>query len=731
MKIKFKAIILLVFTMCIMLGLNTKTQAKSYTIEDMDIQATIQNNGDVYVKQNITYDFKGSYNGIYITIPYVLNDTEYKKAVQNNIIDEELYYGTGVEVQSVFMTQNGIKIQYSERNQFDMTTSQNKSYTITEESNLKKIKVYSPSTDTTKSFEINYIIKNLCVKHNDVGELYYNFIGGEWDVGIKKLNIDIYLNQNKEEIKIWGHGPYNGISEIISPNHANFKVEDIKKGQYVATRIMFNKDNIINSTKTSGINAEQIILADENEIYENREEKNKYTNKMAIFAGCLFIYWVILMLIFEKDKKYFVSDIDEDELFRKYNPILAGCIQGSRNILARDIIAVILNLIQKKCINLEIIPSLNNKEDYRYEISKNTELESNMDSIEKYVYDWVFEKQGKLDLKNRLEEMPKETQANQKFKDLNNIVENNLSKIGANKASVPMVLRGFNIFLFILSIVLIIKHISFNGFDIYNSEISNIIIKNIIEMIIILLPLIMGILMIPINLIIMLRHKMNKTIQRITGQKVVTTTMSIILIFAIIIIATVFITKARYLIVDEILICIGTILILTDNLMLKNSVTMIEDYSKLNSLKTKIEEYSLMEDRDIEYITLWEKYLAYAVSFGIANKIVKRIKGLHLDDDLEKIVNSANISNFITSDYYYFYTYASLDRRFAKSYWKATKGITKTYISAAGSSRSGGGGGFSGGGGYSGGGGRGGGGRSLLNCNSKISRKDLVRVELT
>ena len=148
-------------------------------------------------------------------------------------------------------------------------------------------------------------------------------------------------------------------------------------------------------------------------------------------------------------------------------------------------------------------------------------------------------------------------------------------------------------------------------------------------------------------------------------------------------------------------------------------------------IKTKIEEYSLMEDRDIEYITLWEKYLAYAVSFGIANKIVNRIKGLHLDDDLEKIVNSANISNFITSDYYYFYTYASLDRRFAKSYWKATKGITKTYISAAGSSRSGGGGGFSGGGGYSGGGGRGGGGRSILNCNSKISRKDLVRIELT
>ena len=187
-----------------------------------------------------------------------------------------------------------------------------------------------------------------------------------------------------------------------------------------------------------------------------------------------------------------------------------------------------------------------------------------------------------------------------------------------------------------------------------------------------LFPFVMGILYVPINLIIIIRHKINKVIQRVTGQKVVTTTISLFVLFGAIILLTAIITPVKYIVADEVLICIATILILTDNLMLKNSSIMIEDYSKLNALKDKIEKYSLMEERDIEQIILWEQYLSYSVSFGIANKIVKRIKGLHLDEDLENLMINTPFVDFITSDYGMFYTYASLDRRFIKSYGKAT-----------------------------------------------------------
>ncbi len=58
---------------------------------------------------------------------------------------------------------------------------------------------------------------------------------------------------------------------------------------------------------------------------------------------------------------------------------------------------------------------------------------------------------------------------------------------------------------------------------------------------------------------------------------IVTTTISLILFFGIIIILTAIFSSEKYIVADEILICIATILILTDNLMLKNNAIMIED----------------------------------------------------------------------------------------------------------------------------------------------------------
>ena len=396
------------------------------------------------------------------------------------------------------------------------------------------------------------------------------------------------------------------------------------------------------------------------------------------------------MMIYENDKKYIVNNINEEELFEKYNPMLAGCIQGSRTILARDIIAVILNLINKNIIKFEFESKLKGKDAYNYIITKNKELENQMDGMEKFIYEWVFEGKEKVNLQDRLTQMPKEKNANQNFKHLNNLVEGNLATLGANQAKVPLIVRGFNIFLFILSIVLIAKHIMFNGFEIYDSQESLKILGYFIEPLIVLLPLIMGILYIPINLIIMIRHKINKTVQKVTGQKVATTTISLLVLFGVIIILTAIFVEAKYIIADEILICIATILILTDNLMLKNSATMIEDYSKLNSLKYKIENYSMMEDKDVEQITLWEKYLSYAVSFGVASKIVKRLQGLHLDEDLLNLVSNEKFVDFITSDYYMFYRYASLDRRFMKAYGETTGKMFKAMGSSSGSSSGGG-----------------------------------------
>ena len=699
MKVKSKIWIIFVAVIFILLFFENKVEAKSYSIENMDIQATVEQDGSLKIEQKLTYKFNGEYNGIYITVPYNLENIESKEIIKNDKINDSIYNGNNVILKRVALIEKNNEKNFFLEDENFATNGMDEIYTEENLDGLKQIKVYSPSKNITKTFEIDYTINNLCVKHNDIGELYYNFIGGEWEVTIKNLNIDIYLPNNNSEINIWGHGPYNGKSSIIDNTHANFKVTNVKPGQYVASRILFDNSNILNSTKESRIDAKELIFLDEGKILENKENKNKFTNAIIIFAVCLLIYWIILLLVFEKDKKYTMMTIEEDRLFEKYNPMIAGCIQGNRIILARDIIAVILNLIDKKIIILELKHKLFNNENYDYLIKKNVELENTMDEIESYVYTWIFGEQDQVLLQERLQLMPKEKDANKKFKELNKIVEDKLSELGANEAKVPKFLRIFNVFLFILTLIVVYKHIMFNGFNIYDSTSSNMFFIEFVILIICMLPIFMGLIIIPINLIILIRHKINEKIQKITGQKVVTTSISLTIIFGTIIILTYLFLSSKYLIADEILICIAMIILLTDNLMLKNNPRMIEDYSRLNMLKDKIKKYSLLKDRDIEQIVLWDKYLSYSVSFGISNKIINRIKDLNIDDDLIDIICNDEFSKIITNDYNLFYRYSSLDTRFMRAYTEVTNSV---FSSISGSDSYDGG--FSGGGDFSGGG---------------------------
>ena len=93
--------------------------------------------------------------------------------------------------------------------------------------------------------------------------------------------------------------------------------------------------------------------------------------------------------------------------------------------------------LQDLNINLEIFPSTMEKEGYEYYISKNNE--NGMDIIERFIYNWIFEKQKpKVNLQKRLEEIAKEKESNERFKTLNNITKRTANKIGANNAKVPI-----------------------------------------------------------------------------------------------------------------------------------------------------------------------------------------------------------------------------------------------------------------------------------------------------
>ena len=102
---KLKIIIGIIIFLAILFLLQLKVQAKSYYIDDMEIHATILDNGNLEVEQTMEYVFNGSYNGIFINIPTIYeNKDEIISKIENKI-----YNVQGVQLSSINVIEKGIK----------------------------------------------------------------------------------------------------------------------------------------------------------------------------------------------------------------------------------------------------------------------------------------------------------------------------------------------------------------------------------------------------------------------------------------------------------------------------------------------------------------------------------------------------------------------------------------------------------------------------------------------
>lgn len=66
---------------------------------------------------------------------------------------------------------------------------------------------------------------------------------------------------------------------------------------------------------------------------------------------------------------------------------------------------------------------------------------------------------------------------------------------------------------------------------------------------------------------------------------------------------------------------------------------------KIQEFKNYLEKYSIIEERKLEEIVIWDKYLVYAIALGITNKIPKKIYEtyMNININLQRIENIINI----------------------------------------------------------------------------------------
>lgn len=629
MKLRKLLAMFIIIIALVLLG-ETKSQA-SLHLKNLDFQVQINDDGSMNVVE--TWDIKVSdTNTLYKT--FIKDDTKY-----SSIMD--------VSVKDISKGENNI---FNSASKWEYHLPKGYFFAGTNNKGENEIAWgVSIESTTRKQYLISYRVNDVITKYNDCAELYWQFVGNEFEISANKITGTIKLPanvQHLEDLKVWGHTKYlNGEVKVVSSDTVEFNLNNYKSKNYVEVRLtmptyLFEKvssENISQEDKLDDIIKEETEWANEANARRDRRNKNF---KLLILATILVNTSIGIMFSkkIKKNKQFLEKNpniLPEQQLEyyrelpdKEETPLEAVFILKTgykQSCLPNVFSATILNFALKGYIKIEqegkTIKILLNKiktdeltgdEKKVLEIlraaSNNNEL--TMAELEKYIKNYP----SKLMNLNSTFEKVSKTQASEK------------GKFDTNRFNKQIVYAEKNVGYIFILIIIIIASIFTIGYAYKNVQ----------------------------------------------GMLITCTIISL-----------------AFFIVVTIINLILNIKITTSF----NGFTQkgINEQEQWKAFKKYMEDFSYLNEKEVPELVLWEKYLVYATAFGIANKVLKQLKVKY-----PELNNQDTISNMVLFNA--MYNANGLNANFINSISTSTSRMySSTY-----SSGTGGGGGFSGGGGFGG-----------------------------
>lgn len=147
-----------------------------------------------------------------------------------------------------------------------------------------------------KKYQIQYTITNVITEYKDCQELYWKFLDDTNQRPIKNVKMKIILPEpikDTEKLRVWGHGPLNGNIKKTSNNTVEVDVENFPERTMLEVRIVTQEkmfDNIANTKKYA--NLDRILYKES----KWAEETNVASNRVKIFFGIVGIIYAGILI---------------------------------------------------------------------------------------------------------------------------------------------------------------------------------------------------------------------------------------------------------------------------------------------------------------------------------------------------------------------------------------------------------------------------------------------------
>lgn len=402
-----KKILVLIISLFSFISVNYAVSNVNYKIDDYIVDSRIDISGNMVVREVIKV--KGSFNGY-------IRDLKYKNS-NNKVFDKSIdsFYGSSIYDASNIEVRKVGTINYDKELDFNVFDQSVNEFTMNDSCTVNKgcyeksditdgvsLKMYNETNNSSTYFYIEYLLGNVVVIHEDIAEVYFNFVGDMFDDDINKYKLRVVLpDKTKELVRVWAHGPLNGnVSPIKDENGYYYggylEINDLYSNTPVDMRLTFDKNLILVDhpyLKKSEVLALDKILEVEN-LRADKANKEREKAKFFMYGSYALgsVYLVLLVLLFvyiyiKYDKELKTNfDMEYNREFINDYDVTNIEYLFDKKITEKAFSTSILNLIYKKNIKIEQI----DKKDYKL-IKVNTD---NVSESEEYLMKMIFDNIG-------------------------------------------------------------------------------------------------------------------------------------------------------------------------------------------------------------------------------------------------------------------------------------------------------------------------------------------------
>jgi len=382
-----------------------------YQISDYEVAVKIADNGDLDVSEKVKYSFLGNSNNAVI------------------LIDKK--DGEEIEIKKVFtlVKDKLIECEQLSAGQWDANVF-NGTYSVMQENNLVRLKVYSTFKKQQGTVIVQYIVKNSVKRYRDIALFDRTFILEDWNGHASNIDIEIKLPQYTDVSRVipYLHGVLVGQKDVADGRTIKYSIPNTVPGEYVEARVVFPEDLIKNAQITASKNYMKTVLEEEKEYSESdkshllkarenaakeagkRAWNEKMTQKRKLFLSIVSVFTsVACLLIIRRACKELHTNQETESFELKDIPKLTpheAYFLLSGKVGARGILAGLFGLASKGFIE----PTFNTGENISnisFQTREN-QSEDHLEESERYLLQLIKEysdESGKFDIIKNISEV--------------------------------------------------------------------------------------------------------------------------------------------------------------------------------------------------------------------------------------------------------------------------------------------------------------------------------------